>query len=285
MARNPSLKPPATAGRALSEKLAVDTGAVLDAYEKSLEARGTGPTQLQLVRRLHSAVSGVPVGVLDANAALSGSDSTKRRQLGVLIAALNHAVKIKLIEPGARPHIELPPTGQPREVYLGAIEEAQFWRDAVSGAPLSRVGRFVAVALDTGARRQAIHDLTWDRVSFVTDTIDFRTPGQRVTKKRRVPVPIAKRLRPVLDQAYYERKDNFVLGEGDFRTTWETWRAQHPEWAHVTPHVLRHTFATLRAQKGVPMWELSGVLGDTIETTTRNYLHHNPDHLRSAVEL
>ena len=53
----------------------------------------------------------------------------------------------------------------------------------------------------------------------------------------------------------------------------------------VTRHTLRHTWATWAAQHRVSMWDIAGVLGDTVETVTRNYAHHSPDDLRAAVNF
>jgi integrase len=53
----------------------------------------------------------------------------------------------------------------------------------------------------------------------------------------------------------------------------------------ATPHTLRHTWATLAAQAGVPLWEIAGVLGDTLATVMKTYAHHCPDHLRGAVNF
>ncbi len=48
--------------------------------------------------------------------------------------------------------------------------------------------------------------------------------------------------------------------------------------------ILRHTAATWMAQKGVLMWEIAGLLGNTVEVVTRTYAKHSPEHLRRATE-
>ena len=53
----------------------------------------------------------------------------------------------------------------------------------------------------------------------------------------------------------------------------------------VTPHVLRHTYGSLAAMAGVPLWDVSKVMGDTITTIEAHYLHLTPDHLRAAVNF
>jgi integrase len=51
----------------------------------------------------------------------------------------------------------------------------------------------------------------------------------------------------------------------------------------VTPHVLRHTWGSLKAMRGVPLYDIAQVMGDTMATIEANYLHLSPDHLRRAV--
>jgi integrase len=53
----------------------------------------------------------------------------------------------------------------------------------------------------------------------------------------------------------------------------------------MTPHTLRHTWATLAARAGVDLYAIAGVLGDTLSTVEKNYLHHAPDHLRGAINF
>ena len=55
------------------------------------------------------------------------------------------------------------------------------------------------------------------------------------------------------------------------------------DWADVTPHVLRHTCATMLLQLGVSVYDVAGVLGASEDVVRRTYGHHAHDHLRSAV--
>jgi integrase len=53
--------------------------------------------------------------------------------------------------------------------------------------------------------------------------------------------------------------------------------------ADVCPHVLRHTAITWQAQLGVPIHEICGFFGITLEMFERVYGHHHPDYQSSAV--
>ncbi len=215
------------------------------------------------------------------------ADGTLRRDLAALKTVFNFALRHKLVDPSDIPYIELPPPGAPRDLWLDENQEREFlalaYGHSMYEPRVTRLTRFAAIALDTGARKRAIEGLTWDRVRLDTNLIDFRDPKLTVSKKRRVAVPISDRLRPVLERAKSEAVSEYVLDHpGNIRKTFETWR-QGTGFEWVTPHVMRHTAATLMLRAGVSVWSVAGVLGDTVETVTRVYGHHSPDYLIDAV--
>jgi len=53
---------------------------------------------------------------------------------------------------------------------------------------------------------------------------------------------------------------------------------------HISPHKLRHTFATLLHMKDVDLVEIQALLGHSSITSTQIYTHTHPGKLRSAVE-
>jgi hypothetical protein len=88
--------------------------------------------------------------------ALGRTDGTIRRELVTLIAALNYARKQRKVNASDIPVIALPPMAPPRDLWLDEREEQALWdlAAATSGERLSRAHRFVAIALETAARRQ-----------------------------------------------------------------------------------------------------------------------------------
>lgn len=276
---------------------------IVETYLRANEQRGVGTTQRTVLApilrnlgtRTPEQLTRTTLG--DYAQGRRVSNSTIRRELGALNAALAHAVRERTLRLDAVPHIDLPPAAPARDVWLNESEEAEFWDLAQATVlrrrgpgRLSRVARFVAIALDTAARRGAIQELTWNRVDLAARRLDFRDPNRLATKKRRVFLPIADRLLPILERAAWEAKRDGVhesapvIGEGTIRRAYEhwTWQPGFP-YPHVTPHVLRHTWATLAARRGVDMWQIAGVLGDSVDTVTGHYLHHAPGHLMAAV--
>jgi integrase len=60
---------------------------------------------------------------------------------------------------------------------------------------------------------------------------------------------------------------------------------QNEKFMQISPHALRHTWATLASRAGIPLFQVAGVLGDSLPTVMRVYAHHSPEHLRGAVNF
>ena len=232
------------------------------------------------------------------------TSGTLRRELNQLRAVLRWALKKELIPEGTRlPKFDdMPADGPPRTKYLDHAQRQWFWDQArgwaiaaprmtrQQGAP-ERVALFIAIAMETAARRGAIMDLTWDRVDMVRGLIDFQVPGKRVTCKRRVKgMPISDDLMTVLKEAWAAApKDpsgravgRVIAGTRDISPAFNTFRdAIGMEW--VSPHVLRHTWASLAAMDGVSMKAIAEVLGDSVAMVDKHYAHLSPEHMRSVV--
>jgi integrase len=219
---------------------------------------------------------------------------TIRRELGALVAALNWAVKQKSLNLTKHdlPDIMLGQPSPARTVYLSQSQEQDFWNLALahttSTGELSRVARYVTLALGAAQRSQANLELTWDRVDFVRGLINFNPPGRLPTAKRRAVVPIAKRLRPVLERAWRESQargepsDALVCGPGSIRKAWSIWLARTP-YKHIHPHDLRRTWASLAVQAGRPIYEVAKVLGDTVQMVEQVYGVLAPEHLKDTM--
>lgn len=206
--------------------------------------------------------------------------ATIRRELVALRACLRwcaDATKRKPLIPAA-PAISLPAEAPPRDRWLTAAEIMKLALVAASDSRDTML--FLHLALETAGRRQAILDLTWDRVDLDTKVIHLHDPERRVTKKRRASVPISAALLPLLQEHYGSGR---IFGSFDPNRAMERLgrRAGVPG---VTPHVLRHTAATHMARRGVPLWQIAKVLGNSVLMVEKVYAKHSPDDLRAAVD-
>lgn len=199
--------------------------------------------------------------------------STVRRELAVLLAMLRHA-GVTL------PALRLPENRPARQRWHDHDEVEKLLEAATGRGKL-----FLTLALETGARQGAILDLTWDRVDFKVNVVDFRVPGQRVTKKRRTVVPMSARLRAALLEAWGSRGPELTV-LGSKGSMWPTVQAiaKRAGVAHTYPHAMRHTVGSLMMRADVPLWKTAKVLGLTVATTEKTYAKFAVDDLRAGVD-
>lgn len=221
----------------------------------------------------------------------TAGNSTCRRELVVLTAACNwigNAEYCRTEDGGrVRLEIELPPDSPPKDCWLRETEVDALLKavESPAGVRMSRLCRFVWLALASMGRRGAITELRWKQVDFQTRVLHLNPPGREQTKKRRASVPIADWFLPVLERMYAERETEYVLDHpGSVYAAFKRACARAGLPANVSPHTLRHTGVTVALRAGEDAWKVAGVAALTMETMDRVYGHHTPEHGRSAVD-
>lgn len=201
--------------------------------------------------------------------------ATVRKEIGLIATAIKWAGK-----PGAV--IELPPQGEPRDRWL---TKKEFYRLLDAAEPHPHLIVFLHIAIATGARKEAILDLTWERVNFTNNQIYL---GKKAGGKARAIVPMTKRLREVLlSHQKTAEKSGYVVeyaGEkvGDIKKAFAT-AVRNAGLENVTPHDLRHTAAVWMAANGVDFPKIAQFLGHRdSKITERVYARFAPEHLRDA---
>lgn len=211
------------------------------------------------------------------------ANSTINRLLSVLKAALKHSVKNGELKHA--PHIPTLATARPKERWLTRDEAAQLLR-ACRGRTHQHLALFIRLGLYTGARHQAILQLTWDRVDLETGRIDYRLPGEPETKKRRPHAPVRNALLTTLRRARKNADGKYVVShrgkplksiKGAFRGA-----CKRAGLKGVTPHTLKHTYITWLLRAGVSVWRVSGLTATSPATIQKVYGHHIQDDLREA---
>jgi integrase len=223
---------------------------------------------------------GYIVGPASARRRKPIKDGTVIRELVTLRAALRWAHAERWISDV--PHIETPRQPPPRDRWLTREEADRL----LASAQAVHVRTFLAICLYTAARAGAVLDLTWGQVNLKAGLIDL---GHAPGGKGRAVVPIAASLLPILIEARAVATcDHVIEHAGKHVASVKTGTraaARRSGLPGVTPHVLRHTAATWMAMKGVPIAEISRLLGHgDSRITERVYAKHTPDYLRRAID-
>jgi len=221
--------------------------------------------------------------------------SSGRRALEDLRAALRHFAREGYAE--NVPLVTLPPRTPPRQRFLTRSEAARLiwaawrYREAQKGVlterrPRQHVARFVLVGLYTGTRAGAICGASFTPaigrgyVDLEAGVFYRRVLGDRETKKRQPAIGLSPRL-----LAHMRRWARFQSSVVEFdRAPVKSVRkafaaaAREAGLEGVSPHVLRHSAASLAMQGGANVYAAADYLGMTVETMERVYGHLRPGH-------
>lgn len=272
----------------------------LDQYfREHVKKKCAAPIRVEYaIESLNSFFEGTPIGDVDIPLCREYrehredvSDSTVRRELGVLQAAANHAVRWRRLTLALMPSVELPPEGVSKRVWLFKPELSSLLEVAEQND--RRVFRFCQIAYHTGSRKQAVELLTWPQVDLKARRIDLQGDLPR-SKKRRPIVPISETMCAELEIMKSKAINQWVLGSPDNirpafdRIATASKLANLPnqglrEAGRLTPHILRHSRATHLLQDGKSPWAVANLLGDTLPTVLRVYGHCCPNYLEEAI--
>ena len=144
--------------------------------------------------------------------------------------------------------------------------------------------------LETGGRLSEVRGLKWDDVDFGRGLVTFDQTNTKTAVTRRVPMSdrlraTLKALRKVRTLRRPGRDHVFTLdGQplGSIRTAF-TNACRRAGLEGVTPHVLRHTFASWFMMNGGDLYRLQQYLGHHSIALTQRYAHLSADYLAAGV--
>jgi integrase len=212
------------------------------------------------------------------------ADGTINRHLGSLRAGLRFGVRSGDL--ATAPHVPSLQEPPPRPHVLDRQQVARLLR-AAQRLGHHHVGRFIRLAIYTGARRNAILGLTWDRIDFENGTVDFRLPGVLHARKRRAVTGLPRRLLSSLRRLRARSTCTHVIDwngkpvasiKRAFRSV-----AKEAKLPHVTPHILKHTAVSWALRVASP-WVVSGMTATSVRTLQAVYGKHMVDDLKVAAE-
>ena len=209
-----------------------------------------------------------------------GSNSTIRRELNVLQAAANHALRWKRITTDKMPTFELPREDEVDEEVMWLTKRETLWLMRRAEGYLKV---FIMLAYYTGSRRAAIETLRLDQIDLERNRINLSKPGERKTKKRRPIVPIFWRARPyaarAVEAAKAKGRTTLFPPDIDFYRPFSRLceAGGFPEKGF--PHVLRHSRATHMLMDSKSIYRVAKLLGDTVRTVENRYGHASVEFL------
>lgn len=164
----------------------------------------------------------------------------------------------------------------------------QFVREPLLGDEYDRLCNACATPLermcvwtlgDTGLRVSELCGLNRSNIQWQQESFRVKGKGGPFgTKSKARVVPFSKRVRALIDP-YFALHDSFPIGERRVQKLVKEVANRACISRPVTPHVLRHTFATLFLQKGASIAALSRILGHDRLETTAIYLNLTDMHI------
>ncbi|WP_367347731.1 tyrosine-type recombinase/integrase [Sphingobium yanoikuyae] len=207
---------------------------------------------------------------------------TVRNELAVIRAALNWAEKANLIKKA--PFLKMPSFPS---TTVGHLSKAEF-RRLLDNAQAPHIKIFLQLAVGTGARTNALLDLTWDRVDFDRNVVILNPHDRIQTSKYRATVPMNAQLRAALLEAKEGAMSDYVVEHGrervaSIRNGFAA--AARRAKLKATPHMMRHSAAVWMAEANTPFSQIAQFLGHTdSRITERVYGRFSPSFLASAAE-
>jgi len=133
--------------------------------------------------------------------------------------------------------------------------------------------------LDTGLRVSELCSLTPQNILWQQKALRITGKGGPHGKKskKRV-VPMSKRVQTLLEH-YFAIHNEWPVGPRRVQKIIKELANKAQITQNVTPHILRHTFATLALQKGISLAAVQKVLGHDRLTTTAIYLNFTDSHV------
>jgi integrase/recombinase XerD len=138
--------------------------------------------------------------------------------------------------------------------------------------------------LDTGLRVSELCSLTLDSVQWQQRAIRVAGKGgPHGTRSKQRIVPLSARVRAILEP-YFALNDAWFVGTRQVQKIVKRVAGRAKLTREVTPHVLRHTWATLALQKGISLAAVQKILGHERLTTTAIYLNLTEGHVLEEFE-
>ncbi len=231
---------------------------------------------------------------------LDNSDTTRARKLASIQSFYKFLKTKKLIDDNPCKELDTIKTTKNKTPVHLTIEEAKNLLKVVEESDNIRDYTIMTLFLNCGLRTSELCDLNIDEVeeSVKEDKIVVLGKGNKervISLNNTTKETLSEYLnyRKALKNIRKEKSKNalFLTIRKD-RVTIRTIEALVEKYRdmaginkNITPHDLRHTFASILYQSGVDIYQLQKLLGHSSITTTQIYTHINDDEMKKAVNM
>lgn len=261
-----------------------------------------------------------PAEVIAWHNAMQGTPALANSCLRLLRAMLNHAIRLELMTPPNPTAQAAPHKLRRRERYLSPAEWEAVWKaigeevEAGQAQPSraarkrtgeskgqggkgmveeeprgisTHAGALFRLLMLTGCRLREIMHARWEWVDW--NRCELLLP-EETTKTGFRPVPLSAPAMAILRELRPLRSCEWIIeGARDGQPMQEARRPwlrvlKRAEVPHVRLHDLRHSFASLAVERGVPLMLAGGLLGHKQARTTERYAHRAETAQRAAAE-
>ncbi len=216
------------------------------------------------------------------------SGTSRARKLTGLRTYFKHCEEAGLVKKSPAAGVDLPKKEKKVRTWLQPTEYKQLLAEA-AGNP--RDYAILQVFLQTGVRVSELCALRIDDISFVTKTLIVREgkggAGREIECEKKVLSAVASYLkaRPNVDtDVLFLNRDNQPLSERGVRKLLAKYVSQAKLGKKASPHSLRHTFATFKAEANVSPYQLQRWLGHKRLESTQIYVHIGKQNARRMME-
>lgn len=222
------------------------------------------------------------------------SDNTKRYTFGLLKSVFKHAITQYNI--GLKNPVSLTIKKESVRKRIRIITQSELDAYYSSADPSSICFLAVKILHCTGMRIGELLGLTWDDINLDQASISINKQWVRLNMKRQYgfgvlkthnsnrTIPIPHHLLELLRQNKDTATDNRIIPITS-PSTLQGHIAYHIR-GH-SPHDFRHTYATKLLANGVDIKTVASLLGDTVDTVIKTYIHYSDemrDNARSEIQ-
>lgn len=225
--------------------------------------------------------------------------TTLRRRITIMKGFYTFAERFDAIQEDPTGNIELPKLPQRLPVYLNQSEIQRLLNDLPQEGPTQiRDGTLVRLLFFTGIRigeaiRLNVEDIDWEenqlRVIGKGDKERLIPINSKLAQILRQWLDVRQTITPIESPALFislggPRRGGRLSHDAMLLAVRGCFKAIGIPPKKYSPHKLRHTCATELLRKGVPVEQISQILGHAKLDTTLIYAHTEPAKLRSALE-